>query len=268
VADDLHDFQNRTWLKPLVRPQVGKWIAGGAVVKTIPALLYAPVVTGIPTQGQTLACSTGIWSQMGPLAYPSNVLLDSFGNPLLDSFGNPLLDNTQPASYPFVYYFTYQWLRDGVPILGANENTYTLTAADVGHLISCEVIATNEKGSSPPGFSNTVGPIAATLGITGTPVVTTSAGVWYAGFTVAGTGGWRPYLFNLTAGYWPAGITMNARTGVVSGFVLGSASSQTGIVITVTDRYGLTASLPPFNITITGVFTLDVSTLDGGDRLG
>lgn len=41
----------------------------------------------------------------------------------------------------------YQFLRDGVPISGATNNTYTLVGADAGKSISCVVTATNTGGS-------------------------------------------------------------------------------------------------------------------------
>jgi hypothetical protein len=39
--------------------------------------------------------------------------------------------------------FTRQWRRDGVNIAGATGTTYVLQAADVGHVITCRVTATN-----------------------------------------------------------------------------------------------------------------------------
>ncbi|MCC3860058.1 hypothetical protein [Pseudemcibacter aquimaris] len=42
---------------------------------------------------------------------------------------------------------TYEWLRDGVPIVGATENSYTLTQADVGTIISSSVTYTDTLGN-------------------------------------------------------------------------------------------------------------------------
>lgn len=43
--------------------------------------------------------------------------------------------------------FIYAWLRDGSPIGGATQQSYTVTAADAGHKLSCRVTATNRAGS-------------------------------------------------------------------------------------------------------------------------
>jgi hypothetical protein len=56
--------------------------------------------------------------------------------------------------------YTYQWLRDGANIAGATAASYTLVAADVGHLVSCTVTATGSGGTGTS-TSNTVGPVVA-----------------------------------------------------------------------------------------------------------
>jgi len=43
--------------------------------------------------------------------------------------------------------FTFEWLRDGVPISGATGSMYTLTPDDVGKRVVCRVTGTNGAGS-------------------------------------------------------------------------------------------------------------------------
>ena len=43
--------------------------------------------------------------------------------------------------------FAYQWLRDGDPISGETNQSYTVRDEDVGHAIACRVTATNLGGS-------------------------------------------------------------------------------------------------------------------------
>lgn len=79
---------------------------GADAALKLPVNSVLPAITGTKTEGQTLTCSQGTWS------------------------------NT-PEAYAF------QWLRDGVPIIGATANTRLLAAGDVGALMSCTVTATN-----------------------------------------------------------------------------------------------------------------------------
>jgi hypothetical protein len=44
--------------------------------------------------------------------------------------------------------FTFQWLRDGVPVAGATAQSYQLAPADAGTAIVCRVTATNAAGST------------------------------------------------------------------------------------------------------------------------
>jgi hypothetical protein len=44
--------------------------------------------------------------------------------------------------------FSYQWLRNGVPIAGAESSEYTVTAEDEGTGVQCAVTATNEGGAA------------------------------------------------------------------------------------------------------------------------
>lgn len=77
---------------------------------SVPVNTGLPVVSGTPTAGDTLSCLLGSWTSHPP-----------------------------PT-------FTYQWLRDGIPITGANDATYLVQGADAGLSISCEVIAKNAVG--------------------------------------------------------------------------------------------------------------------------
>jgi hypothetical protein len=70
-----------------------------------------PKVSGSPTIGAPLTCTRGIWSG-------------------------------RPAPV-----FTYQWQSDGANIPGATGSTYTVAPGDQGHLLTCNVTATNSEGS-------------------------------------------------------------------------------------------------------------------------
>ncbi len=79
---------------------------------TPPANTTAPVISGTPIIGSTLLCAPGLWT------------------------GQPV-----PT-------FSYQWLRSGAPIAGANASSYTVQSADAGGGITCAVTAKNGKGEA------------------------------------------------------------------------------------------------------------------------
>lgn len=71
----------------------------------------------------------------------------------------------------------------------------------------------------------------------------------YAGFTVKATGGTSPYTFAVTSGTLPAGLSLNASTGAISGTPT-TAGTSSSIVITVTDADDDTHALPAISIVI------------------
>ena len=72
-----------------------------------PRSLSAPDVSGDPRLGGTLSCSRGTWDDEGIAPYA----------------------------------VSKQWLRDGVDIIGAVGDSYTVASLDVNHAISCRVRA-------------------------------------------------------------------------------------------------------------------------------
>jgi alpha-tubulin suppressor-like RCC1 family protein len=107
----------------------------------------APVVSGTANFGQTLSCTTGIWTGTATITY------------------------------------AYQWQRNGSNISSATSSTYTLVQADVGNPIRCVVTGTNSYGSSSANSNSTaavsaIAPDAPTIG-TATTVTKTSATVTF-----------------------------------------------------------------------------------------
>jgi hypothetical protein len=91
-----------------------------AMVPSLPYNTAGPGVSGTPTVGSLLTCSSGSWT------------------------GEPEL--ALAVGWPLTSPFSYQWLREGAPIAGATSPAYTVQAADVGHSLVCEVTATNVAG--------------------------------------------------------------------------------------------------------------------------
>jgi hypothetical protein len=122
-----------------------------------------PTISGPITVGSIVSCSQGAWSGSTPMT------------------------------------FSYQWLRDRLPIEGATATAYTIQGADVGQFVACEVTASNRGGSSwarsigyrvPPPIATTgvvpaqvpapPGKVGVLPSITVVPVVTAAARVKFS----------------------------------------------------------------------------------------
>jgi hypothetical protein len=124
--------------------------AVGPALPLAPTNSVAPVASGTAVQGNVLSVTNGTWAN-------------------------------SPTSY------TYQWKRDGTSIGSATGNTYTLVAGDVGANITCDVTGSNAGGSATA-TSNTIGPIAASGGLSAPVLTQTSAATvnpleWDSNFT-------------------------------------------------------------------------------------
>ncbi len=77
-----------------------------------PANTKAPVILGTPAVGETLSCTTGLWTGI-------------------------------PAPT-----FTVQWLRNGTPIAGEAGSSYQVQRADEGSSLACQVTAKSAVGET------------------------------------------------------------------------------------------------------------------------
>lgn len=79
-------------------------------------------------------------------------------------------------------------------------------------------------------------------------MLTGEKGTAYDGFTVSAAGGDKPYAYALV-GTWPAGISVDAQTGEVSGTPTADVSFAS-LSVKVTDEQGSTAQLDAFTLVI------------------
>lgn len=136
-------------------PDMGA-VESGATVAGVPVNSVAPAITGTPTVGQTLTCSSGTWSDMDTGT------------------------------------FAYQWKRGGSAITGATGYFYLLVAADSGATITCTVTATNTSGAGTPATSNSV--VVAALSATVTGARATATATARSGSTPASSHTLSPLL--------------------------------------------------------------------------
>ena len=167
ATDDTYDLTN-TDIGHTVRVEVTATnIAGDDTASSSPSALVvpeppnnttAPAVLGTTQDGETLSVDLGTWTGTAPLDYD------------------------------------YQWQRcdaagaNCVDISGATDDTYDLTAADIGHTIRIEVTATNDAGDDTATSTPSTVTLAAPLGnslvptISGTPTngetLTADPGTW------------------------------------------------------------------------------------------
>lgn len=169
-----------------------------------PSCTTTPTLTGSVIVGGVASCASGTWGN-SPTAY----------------------------SYQWFYADT---LAD---ITGANASTRTLISADVGHTLACRVTASNANGSATTKTLPTVTIASTALGISGTPGIATQSTAY--SFTPVTVGGTTPYSYAVTAGALPAGLSLNASTGAISGTPTGTGTAS--LTITVTDATATTAAL-------------------------
>lgn len=124
-----------------------------------PANTVAPVISGTPTVGSTLSCTTGTWT-----------------------------DDGSPT-------FTYQWQSADfsntfTDISGATSSSYTLTSAEDGLPVQCLVTDTDSRGSTEVPSSNSP---SVTFAAAANTVAPTISGTPSVGSTVSvSVGTWTP----------------------------------------------------------------------------
>jgi hypothetical protein len=121
VFEQFSDLAGNIFIADYGNNRIQRWSSGGFTYWTAPAddtaagpaapvNTGAPQIQGTPTQGQTVTCTQGTWTN-------------------------------SPTGYSFV------WQRNGSPISGATSSSYVIQAADVGQNLTCIVTATNAGGS-------------------------------------------------------------------------------------------------------------------------
>src|SRR5690606_36915953 len=133
-----------------------QWFCGGAEIPGADSQSYELTAADI---GESLRVRVRYTDQLGKLEtiHSQFVLVEvdnaaPTGLPLIEGDlveGQPLTGDTSTiADADGLGVFSYQWLRDGVEIIGATTSTYTLGTPDVGSAISLRVSYTDGGGTA------------------------------------------------------------------------------------------------------------------------
>jgi hypothetical protein len=144
---------------------------------------------------------------------------------------------------------SYQWQKNGSAISGATAATYTTpptTSADNGAQFL--VIVSNAKGSATSNPATLTVTAASTVQITTTSLPNGQVQAAYSA-TLQATGGTTPYTWSVLSGSLPAGLSLTAGSGAISGTPTTAGTSS--FTIQVADSASSKASAG-FSITITG----------------
>jgi phosphatidylinositol-3-phosphatase len=144
---------------------------------------------------------------------------------------------------------SYQWQKNGSAISGATAATYTTpptTSADNG--AQFKVVVSNAKGSATSNAATLTVTAASSVQITTTSLPNGQVQAAYSA-TLQATGGTTPYTWSMLSGSLPAGLTLTASSGAISGTPTTAGTSS--FTVQVTDSATNKASAG-FSITITG----------------
>lgn len=199
-----------------------------AVATDPPVNTVAPVISGTPTEGETLTSTTGTWTGADSYAY------QWYANSTNSSTGGTLIS-------------------------GATSSTYDLTSSEVGDYIYCVVTATNTEGDVDEP-SNVLGPVAAAPVA---PTITTTANRNHpenqtAVVTMAATGD-TPITWSITGGADQALFGIVEATGALSFDTAPDyedpqdADTNNVYIVEVTATNGAGTDALTLNITVTDV---------------
>ncbi|HTW61905.1 MAG TPA: putative Ig domain-containing protein [Terracidiphilus sp.] len=142
--------------------------------------------------------------------------------------------------------------------LNATSGVISGTPTTAGSAVSFTVKVTDtDSNTASENLSITINPA---LALTTTSLPAGTANSSYSQ-TLAATGGVSPYTWSISSGSLPAGLTLNASTGVISGTPTTAGTSNFTVKVTDADNNTATKSL---SITVNAVLAVSTSSLPSG----
>ncbi|HEY4842296.1 MAG TPA: Ig domain-containing protein, partial [Terriglobales bacterium] len=217
-------------------------------------------VTATDSQTPTHATTTanlGITLSAPPLSVTTTSLV---GGTIGNAYASQTLQATGGIS-PYRWTVTAGSLPAG---LSLNANTGVISGTPTGTFVGTVNFTVTATDSETPtaktananlGIAISVAPLSVTTsGSLAVGVVSSQ----YSGATLQATGGITPYTWSVTTGSLPAGLTLNAATGAISGTP--TASGTANFTVTVTDSETPTAKTATANLSIVVNPALSVTT--------
>ena len=213
--------------------------AAAQVLHDHPAWTPAQVAADISSRASygvvTGARSANKLLNVGPLGTYSAaaVTIDSSGYE--SSAANAVLSwSPAPANV------TYQWSRDGAPIVGATGQTYMLAHGDVDHSITVTATADGGGFATTPATSLPVVVLAAQPSMAGVPTIGGSPAVTYV--LTADPGTWNPADMTLTYQWRRDGVAIQGATANTYAPVASDVGHTLTVVVAGTRLGSLAAS--------------------------
>ncbi len=156
--------------------------------------------------------------------------------------------------------YTFSLASGSLPSWATLSSSGVLSGTPTGTTAATFTVRATDANGCAGTLSYTVTPVCPTITITPAALAQGTVGSAYSQ-TLAATGGSAPYsTWTITSGSLPAGLTLNASTGVVSGTPTATASPATTITVRVNDTYGCQGTRS-ITLQVCPVITLSPATL-------
>ena len=205
-----------TWSPATVRLSY-QWLRDGVAIPGATGQTYSIPLTDI---GHTLSVSVtgsrfGYVSATAVSAPTAPIRQQRVAAGTVTITGTPMVTSTltaHPGAWtPANARLSYQWLRDGVTVPGATDQTYTPTTADTGHTLTVSVTGTRFGYVSATAVSAPTAPVQAAHVVAGTVTITGTA---TAGSRLrANAGTWTPVNVNLSYQWLRDGVAIAGANG-------------------------------------------------------
>jgi len=157
-------------------------------------------------------------------------------------------------------------------ILNASTGAISGTPTAAGTSNFTVTVSDSETPTAKTAIANLSIVVNPALSVTTTTLPAGVIGTVYPGATLAAAGGITPYTWSISTGSLPAGLSLNASTGVISGTPSGTFSGTVNFTVTATDNesptkqtasanLSIAISAPPLKVTTTSLAGGSVGTV-------